>query len=316
MNNVTAEVVQVTPKMAEQWLKNGVYQYQRPIKERHVTFLANEMTAKRFKQDTAIRFGILNSMQVLTDGQHRLHAMLRTDISHTMVIIKTIMNSHEELAENYIEIDINAYRSWADAFRALAGVRGIKVGLNMAQINALHGAVKLIYRGFMNDAVRDSNTLMFNKCLEWLPEAQAYFMSVKYATSDAVSIMKRMHLVALGIVTIKFAKDYGPLQFWQQVAHDDGIRASDIRKLLHNRLIQSKIQTSIAGQKNMTAGQVLWYAIRAWNAYVKKEEIKLLKLPAEAPAILFTPFDYSMTVTQYRKCFENSNWGERWTQEK
>lgn len=309
---VAAAVTIVTPEIAKKWLENGMYKYQRPLKWKHVAHLSEEMIAGRFQQDTVVKFGILNEMEIMTDGQHRLTAMVENNISNQMVVVNTVMNNEEELARNYIEIDLSAFRTWADAFRALSGVRGIENNLSMSQTNALKGAAELIYRGFMKDGIRSSNTVMFNKCLEWLPYAHAYFDAIKGSPGNMIKVMGRRHLVAIGIATIRFAKNHSPIEFWQQVALNDGIRAIDIRRLLHDRLEQSRLQNSIGEQRNMTGKQMLWYTARAWNAWTKDEQLVLLKLPKDAPPILNTPFDYSIPATQYRKCFESDHWGDRW----
>lgn len=308
------EVKLVTPEMARYWLENCMYEHQRPLNKRHVVFLSREMEKGEFDTSEPIQFSIFNGKEILTDGQHRLKAIEQSGMPQKLVIIKSEKETRKDLAKQYSYIDNGMSRKWSDVLRAL---NNGEVLLNAREANALKAGLGIVYRGFMNDGIKEPNVMMFERTLEWQSYAREYFDSIANVPPSINIPLRRRHMVALAMATIRFSKNklgYGKnaSMFWGQVAKDDGLRYKDPRKRLREILIESQLTTTNRKNKNISAQQCFLYSVRAWNAWVDNEEITRLVLPQSKLPIKCTPFDYSMATDAYRECFEKSYWGDIW----
>lgn len=80
MQEVETRSVNITPALAKVWLRYN-YDYNRRLKEAHVSHLMSEIEAGRLYEGQ-VRFCVLpNGEHVLIDGQHLLTAMVRTNCS-------------------------------------------------------------------------------------------------------------------------------------------------------------------------------------------------------------------------------------------
>ena len=76
-------LVDITPELAEKWLSTNPNQ--RPVQDHHVQQLANEMKNENWREThQGIAF---NENGELTDGQHRLHAVIQSGKTVTMRVI-------------------------------------------------------------------------------------------------------------------------------------------------------------------------------------------------------------------------------------
>jgi hypothetical protein len=79
---VTAEVIEVTPKMAKEWL--ATHENIRPLSEKRVESLAEDMEKGRWK---VTHQGIcFDEDGKLIDGQHRLHAVVKANVPVRMLV--------------------------------------------------------------------------------------------------------------------------------------------------------------------------------------------------------------------------------------
>lgn len=101
----TAEVYLVTPAVAKRWLKRNVRN--RPIRDRVVNAYARDMVAGNWRMTgEAIKF---DTNGALSDGQHRLTAVVKAGISVHMLVVRGI------LPESQAVMDSGSKRSQSDA---------------------------------------------------------------------------------------------------------------------------------------------------------------------------------------------------------
>lgn len=101
------EVLDVTPAMAKNWLKNN--QLNRPVRKAHVKFLANAMQRGEW---AVTHQGIAINGSRLLDGQHRLLALLESKLPAVKMTVCTGADS-----STFDVIDIGQRRSNSDIFR-------------------------------------------------------------------------------------------------------------------------------------------------------------------------------------------------------
>ncbi len=143
--NIVAEVMTITPRDATEWLRCN--KNNRPLRKRHVTFLANEILSGNW-QVNGQAIVIADDEQVL-DGQHRLFAIIEAGKSIQSLVVYGIS------PEAFRTIDTGAVRTGADAL-SLHFQDRLKY-----QIDAVATAVQWcarIERGVMRGKDRLSNT--------------------------------------------------------------------------------------------------------------------------------------------------------------
>jgi len=104
-DGIVAEVVTITPADATNWLRCN--EHNRPIRKRHVNFLASEIKNGNW-QVNGQAIVIAEDEQVL-DGQHRLLAIIEAGIAIKTLVVYGIS------AEAFSTIDTGAVRTSADA---------------------------------------------------------------------------------------------------------------------------------------------------------------------------------------------------------
>lgn len=104
-DDLIAEVVTITPDVASAWLKSN--QHNRPVRRRHVAFLANEITRGNWQVNgQAI---VISENESILDGQHRLMAIIEAGESVRTLVVYGIS------AEAFATIDTGAVRTGTDA---------------------------------------------------------------------------------------------------------------------------------------------------------------------------------------------------------
>ena len=104
-NNIVAEVVRLTPAMATSWLRAN--KINRPIRKRHMNFLAGEISAGNW-QVNGQAIVIAENENVL-DGQHRLLAIIEAGTAIETLVVYGISE------KAFATIDTGAVRTGADA---------------------------------------------------------------------------------------------------------------------------------------------------------------------------------------------------------
>ena len=104
-HNIVAEVVRITPAMATSWLRAN--KINRPVRKRHMNFLASEIHAGNW-QVNGQAIVIAENENVL-DGQHRLLAVIEAGQAIDTLVVYGISESA------FATIDTGAVRTGADA---------------------------------------------------------------------------------------------------------------------------------------------------------------------------------------------------------
>lgn len=104
-DGIVAEVVTITPAVATAWLRCN--HNNRPVRKKHVVFLAQEMLAGNWQVNgQAI---VISDDEDVLDGQHRLMAIIESGLSVKSLVVYGISR------EAFKTIDTGAVRTGADA---------------------------------------------------------------------------------------------------------------------------------------------------------------------------------------------------------
>ncbi len=266
----------VDPSTALHWLENFMYKNQRPVSSRDVSIYADEMRRGTFKTtgaDGTIEFVLLKGKHYLTNGQHRLWAVVESEIPQKFTVAITRVTNEEELAEVYYRSDAGKKRSDRDAFRS-TGVTD-EFDLSISNVTKLAAAVRLIIHGMQNNTtVRKNTFLSRDKILltihEWGNEMKTYMDLIKEAKVGYIQKLQKPQVLAVALVTLRDAPEVAKV-FWKKVAENDGLRARDPESHLVN-FIATKGVNEVGG----TNGYIRHIA-NAWKTSWEKQNMSILR---------------------------------------
>jgi hypothetical protein len=288
------EMVNITPKLAARWLKEYSYSGQRAVSGRHVEYLGQEMTAGRFRP-SAFRLMHNCSRSYLTDGQHRLHAILLSGVSVRGIVYHRQTRRETEVAEDYGCADINKVRTIADALAAT----GLRESSELSRANFSHAAsaVLPIIGGFTTASFTGSMPSSKSRGIRkaavawWLPTAETMFATIEGGERNITKGITRQAVLSIAFVTLHHQREWAT-EFWHGVAHDDGLRKGDPRRALALHLMTTPAR-SIAKTRQSR------YAAFAWNCWVQNKALHSWRVsdPAQPIFLEGTPYDGSGIVT-------------------
>ncbi len=297
MNSQPTVAIQVvSAEQAMVWLANSKYDHQRNLKPHHVSFLADEMRQEAFKQDTVIEFCSVNGVEWLTDGQHRLSAVVASGIPQRFVVVRRAMLDDESVDIDYTRTDKGKPRTIAEDYKTLdlAG----ETGLNDTQIRKLGAAVQFINAGFVN---RGTRAQMHSKprlalIREYAQSATMFFDDTEQVAQALRHRLDRRATLGVALVTYRYStKQFGGAvcEFWRGIAQDDGLKATDPRKHALRHMSDVGMPGGNAAARATTPTYSARYIARCFNLFVSGESIKFVKImdPMQPILILGSPFD-------------------------
>lgn len=294
--NVSVQVV--TPEAASRMLTANEYEFQRPIKSWFVRFLANEIKRGAFKQDTAIELCTVNGKDLLTDGRHRLSAIVEAGISQRMVVVKRVLRDDDAVALDYSRTDKGVRRITSDDYRAFQ--LGTELGLSDTDLNRYGSAIAMINSGFMVANQGKLHTSDRLKMMRDYNDACSNYLEVIAGTDKSLrSRLMRAATLSVALVTFRYSSTaYGDKieKFWHGVAWDDGLRVGDARKVANRHLLETGMTGGAAGITSHRVASPAYssrFLAQCFNAYVENRQLKQTKIyDARKPiVILGSPFN-------------------------
>lgn len=261
-----------TPEMSQRTLAECAFEGQRPIKDGHVATLRMAMMKGNFTAGTQLHFGRLNGRLYLVNGHHRLHAHSSTGAPLEFQVLITDCANEREVAQLYWRHDtVSATRGLGDVVRAAGS--GEQHGVTESDARRTLAAVKVIVARFAR-AMQHSQEVknlrepdeILAAAAPWWPHAKTYFTIIDGAARDIRVCLNRQHVVAAGLITLKYQPEKAAA-FWAGVAADDGLRRGDPRKTALQHLLKTK-----PGQGG---NGLSWIGVaglsKCWNAWFRGE---------------------------------------------
>lgn len=295
-NRPTVAVQIVSPEQAMLWLASDKYAPQRNLNQNHVSFLADEMRQEAFKQDTMIEFCSVNGIEWLTDGQHRLTAVVVSGIPQRFVIVRRPMLDEESVALDYTRTDKGKPRTIAEDYRTL-DLRSEFDMDSFTKIEKLGAAVQFINAGFYHSKTGKMHSKPRLRLMrEYAEAASLFFIDVLGAHRVLRHRLDRRATLGVALVTYRYSTDkFGDQvsDFWSGVALDDGLRSTDPRKHALKHLMEVGMMGSAATMRAVTPTYSSRFIARCFNLYVSGETTKQIKImdPTQPILILGSPFD-------------------------
>lgn len=240
----------------------------------HVEYLAKEMKADRFAT-VAIYLVHHNGRAFLTDGQHRLHAIIKSGKTLLFVVVHIFVTREEDVANDYIRRDCGASRTLLDSYSALNLPEMCQ--LTKTQIGKLGAAVVVLMTGFTPacESVREPGLKSRDNrriaILDWAQEARAFYAAI--AGTAHPELFDRSAVLAVALATFRYCPDRAR-EFWGAAAADDGLGKDEPAKVLLNYLIK----TATRDEKKYVYARAV---ANTWNWFQKGERHKYTKVTDE-----------------------------------
>lgn len=279
----------VTPEIAQAFLACN-FDKQRRVDYQSVHSLARAMKSGQFTTNT-IKFAILNSQRVMTNGQHTLLAVIESGSTVLLPVADFVVDSQDDIAKLYFHEDTQRRRNFGDSIRALALPESLKV--SPTDIKRCASALKWI-KGSFGVVRQTMNSISYDDFHEWVPlwinEAKLISAAISPCENDIRNMITAQSLYSVALITARYRPDMA-VEFWKQVAQDDKLERYDPRKTIRNWCIANR---AIASNDYRISGYVVSRAaILAWNAWIDGRTLRYINVKEKAGivSIYGTPYN-------------------------
>ncbi len=254
MKNTNVTIEKIGPKRAAQLL--GGNTQNRNLRKRVVTQYAGDMAAGLWSdQGDPIR---MNGDGTLLDGQHRLHAIIESGTTQSMVVVSGVSKS------SILTMDTGAKRNLADVLK-LHGYKNVTVLAAAARMSYLYSKGQDIR---FKDAISNSQLMAYIEDNADLPLHSNKIM----AASAGRPIVRAMRTPFVAIR--HFGGSPADVDaFVDQVGVGTGLEEGDpahtLRRTVENYLMSSSLR--------LAPVVIHAIAIKSWNAYVRGEQSQVLR---------------------------------------
>lgn len=288
-------IITATPQIAAYWITKYKYPKQRPLKPAVVARYRDAMREGTFGAKTSIQFARVEGEMYLIDGQHRLAALVQAETPIQFIVVTHEFASLDALYLHFSTIDGGSNRTNVD-YLTVTGTLA-KLGINGTDASRLSGAVRLIATGFDYKFTALNKLAVREQIEEYALEYTAYMESLKGAPNPIRKLAFRSPVIAVALVTYRYAEDRAR-NFWPQMWADDGLAAVDPRKKLLERLRSTALITTGTGQgaQIISINRMVRETANAWNAWFEGRTLQTLKCNDEN-----APFHLSGTPYKTRR---------------
>lgn len=289
-----SEIVNVTPEMAERWLIEWFFDGQRKLRQWHAEELVEAVRRGEFAL-TTIRVWHYQGRAYITDGQHRLRAVVLSGISVPFNVLHQTAISREEIEADYWRTDSGILRNLKDAIDASSEM--LALGLTNMQKSAIGAATRVIAAGFEKPphshhfAMR-SRDVRLRAIKQWSEEGKAFFGLVGSSSETLQKPLYRSAILSVALTTLRYRQEEA-IHFWRIVIENDGLRRNTPEWKLVDFLHRP------AG-KCPNVREHCRRVAACWNAHLDGRPLQKLYVISENAPILIkgTPYDGKRVIRE------------------
>lgn len=264
----------IGPDLAAWILKDAAFAGQRKSERHHVELLAHLMRQRRWSAGSQLAFCSLGGNLYLTNGKHRMNAVVASGIPQEFQVLITPCGSMTEVIADYYRHDTaSRKRSSMEIINSTEMARNS--GLPNALMNTLFGSALALDNDlrdlhYQQDALVRDTDAKIAAASGWIAEAQEYARLVVDAPVKIKAKLFTAGVAMVALMTIRHQPKLAEL-FWSGLAADDGLARSDPRKVLLLDFASRKPMTGLTSQRCLPA------AI-AWNAFFEHRPLHIIKI--------------------------------------
>lgn len=261
--------VMVTSEMAEVWLERN--SRNRKLSTNAVKVFTNDMIEKRWRfEGQPVRFD--EALQLI-DGQHRLHAIVRSGRAQLMLVLVGLPT------ESQMVTDAGRKRTAADTFELMGKDHSTQVGALTRLIIQWNAGQIRTAGSHASDATSTVHQVEVEEAdpsVTWAVTSARRFSGAKHLTPSAVAFF---------LWLLADTDPDGAVEYIDALANYATSGADDPRRTVIKRLSQrltyeseesNPIELTSKGRPGRIA--TIFILIRGWNAWVNGERLRLIKL--------------------------------------
>lgn len=264
----------VDAALAARILEEAKFDGQRKSAPHHVSLLAHLMTEGRWSAGSQLAFCLFNGSLYLTNGKHRMNAVLMSGRPQEFQILITRCASMSEVIADYYRHD-TASRARSDVEIISSTEIARESGLPRGLLKTLFSSAYILENGMRDrhyiadPLVRDTDAKIGAASM-WMAEAREFARIVEPANNVLRQKLFSAGPAMVALMTIRHQPKSAEM-FWGGLAADDGLRRNDPRKVLALDLFArstSKISTRIRCMPSAVA----------WNAFYESRPLTIIKV--------------------------------------
>lgn len=264
----------ITPELAAWILKDAAFDGQRKSERHHIELLSHLMRQGRWSAGSQLAFCELDGRLYLTNGKHRMNAVVAAGIEQEFqVLITRCMNMGEVVADYYRHDTASRKRSAMEIIGSTEMARNS--GLPAALLSGLFNCAITLDNGLEEKfyqhepLVRDTDAKIAATS-GWITEAREYARLVAPAPFGVRAKLFNGGVLMVALMTIRHQPKVAE-QFWGGIALDDGLRRNDPRKVLLLDFASRKLSPGIIRMRCIPAAT-------AWNAFYESRALHIIKV--------------------------------------
>lgn len=287
-----------TPDRAARIISGRMYDKQRPLSDVIVNSYSESMRIGDFSPVSNIVFahveGDAHKAGVCIDGQHTLHAIVRSGVDIVLPTSYAECATEEDRAVAYAHIDRNRARYIGDSIRALG--MSDELELTPMQIRLIVASIRFAKGGWgvesnLNRKYSEDSVL---RLVPWWANAcRTIYDAISSASTEERRYVLRRPIFPIALITMHYQSESAFL-FWRQVALSDGLVRDDPRRKAREHIEKSQRPTNATSARFVRDTELTRGVIHAWNAYHEGRKtlgyIKVAK-PSGIVRILGTPYN-------------------------
>lgn len=225
----------IGPDLAAWILRDAAFDGQRKSAKHHVTLVAHLMKDGRWSAGSQIAFCDLDGSLYLTNGKHRMNAVIASGTAQEFQVLITHCRSMREVEADYYRHDTTARKRSVSEIIGSTQM-GRESGLPKALMESLYSAAPMVnaglqFRHYESDPTSRDVDAKISAAAEWLPEARKFAEFTSPAGAPIRQKLFNVGVLAVALMTIRHQPRIAE-DFWGGLAKDDGLRRNDPRKAL------------------------------------------------------------------------------------
>lgn len=258
-----AAFVPVDPATAQRWL--GRNYSNRKLRDSKVAAFARDMSTGNWQMTgEAIKFAVDGK---LLDGQHRLHAVVASGATVTLLVIRNIADEAQSV------MDTGVARTAADGL----GFRGHQ---NVTTLAAAGRLALCVERNDWNN----NNAPTHSEIYAWIDANPEIVRSADLARAWARRTDCAPAVVAYTHFTLAKIDVFEAANFWTAASDKVGLRAGDPVIALTNRFAEAR-----RNRQPLTRAEQIGAIYRAWNYRRAGKELRLLRVTSPSGGSIAIP---------------------------
>ena len=278
MNILLSQLTKLSPTIkhclidvetAKTILSERNYENQRKLKSVSIRQYVADMKAGEWGEISIIRFGcsVENSRWRLTDGQHRLTAVISSELPQTFKIEFDTFETENDLKIAYGQMDRGAMRTDVDAMRVYG-----EAEVGQGEYQRFVAAIKHLDSGFKSSRITRFPVAKLRKLfVEW----EKYMVELSNLRSEIIiskemyDATRRSSTIAVFMYLIRYANNKSQAyEFIKAIYQDSGLISNDPRKHAVEVLKGFYIKSNSKGKwESIDARQVSCFLIACWNNF-------------------------------------------------